>query len=292
MQSADNFHQEKIKSKQYREKMAQNPQEIRKNEIAWWMEEYGFFGEFYLDGDDSVEGYLTAKKQMLQERTQVEVDGLVNLLGLKRESVILDLPCGYGRHSIELAKRSFTVVGSDLNSNFLKVARERAGACNVRLELRQENMIDINYDQEFDVLINMFYAFGFFETDAENLKVLTNFYNALKPCGKFLFHTDVNISRIFNGKYKHDETRSLKSGGELRIIDLYDEETKRINGAWIIKDKENNVIRKNYSVRVYPEEEFIDFCRQVGFKRFSSYGYWDGTPYSDDTEDLIIIAEK
>ncbi|CAF4819188.1 unnamed protein product [Rotaria sp. Silwood2] len=70
-------------------------------------------------------------------------------------------------------------------------------------------MIDINYDNEFDAVINMFYSFGFFETDEENNQVLQNFYNALKPGGKFLFHTDVNIPRILSGKYKEDETRHL-----------------------------------------------------------------------------------
>jgi hypothetical protein len=44
-----------------------------------------------------------------------------------------------------------------------------------------ENMIDIDYQNEFDVVINMFYSFGFFENDQENEKVLSNFYNALKP---------------------------------------------------------------------------------------------------------------
>lgn len=115
MQSVNQFSQEKI----------QQDNREEKNEPVWWSEEYGFFSEFYMDGDNSIDGYLVAKKQMLEERTQTEVDGLINLLELEKDSLILDLPCGYGRHSIELARRNFKIVGSDLNSVFLKVAKKK-----------------------------------------------------------------------------------------------------------------------------------------------------------------------
>ena len=258
--------------------------------IEWWMEEYGFFGEFYLEGDNSEEGYLQTKKQTLKERTIAEVDGIINLLGLGNGVRILDIPCGYGRHSIELAKRGFSIVGSEINSVHLDKAKEISEKEKVEINFQKENMIDISYNFEFDAVINMFYSFGFFETDEENLKVLQNFYDALKPGGRLLFHTDVNIPRILNGKYKEDEERNLASGKKLRIIDKYNPATKRIDGTWIIKD--GGEIKKDYSVRVYAKEEFIDICKKVGFAKFSAYGDWGGSEYSEDSEDMIIIAEK
>ncbi len=67
----------------------------------WWSEEYGFFGNFYMEGDNSKEGYRISQKQSLQERTNAEVDGVLNLLNLQPGSKVLDCLCGYGRHSIE-----------------------------------------------------------------------------------------------------------------------------------------------------------------------------------------------
>jgi SAM-dependent methyltransferase len=259
--------------------------------IEWWMEEYGFFGKFYLEGDNSQEGYLQSKKQGLEERTIAEVNGIVKLLGLQNQERILDIPCGYGRHSIELAKRCFKVVGSEINSVHLDKARKSADKEQVRIDFRKENMIDNRYNAEFDAVINMFYSFGFFETNEDNLKVLKNFYNALRLGGKLLFHTDVNVPRILNGKYKEDEERNLASGKKLRIIDKYNPITKRIEGTWIIKNN-GDEIKRNYSVRVYTKEEFIDICKEVGFTKFSTYGGWGGMDYSEDSEDMIIIAEK
>lgn len=256
----------------------------------WWSEEYGFFGEHYLEGDNSKEGYLIEKKQTLNERTAAEVKGIINLLDLKGGEKILDVPSGYGRHSIGLAREGFDVTGSELNSVHLQKAIENAAGTSVKFT--QENMIDISYNEEFDAVINMFYSFGFFDTDTENKKVLVNFFNALKPGGKFLFHTDVNIPRIISGKYREDETRNLSSGKTLRIIDIYNPVDKKIHGTWVIKDINGVERKKDYAVRVYDIEEFISLCKDVGFKSFETYSDWDKTPYSEDSEDMIIIAIK
>lgn len=258
----------------------------------WWSEEYGFFGHHYIEGDNSLDGYLIGRKQDLRDRTITEVDGIVRLLNLQGNERILDVPSGYGRHSIELAKRGFSVTGLELNSIHIDKAISDAKSVNVNVRFVKGNMIDIPFQREFNVVINMFYSFGFFETDAENSKVLEGIYDALAPGGQFLFHTDVNISRIISGKYREDENRRLESGKSLRIIDAYDPNTKRINGAWIITDSYHSEIRKNYSVRVYTAQEFTEFCRQVGFEHFQIFGDWDLTPYSDESEDMIIIAHK
>jgi len=258
----------------------------------WFGEDYGFFGEFYLEGDNSREGYLISQKQSLIERTQTEVDGAVRLLDLRVGQNVLDIPCGYGRHSIELAKKGFRVLGSDLNSVHLERAQAYAAEKGVDVIWKQEDMIEISYFQEFDAVINMFYSFGFFETDEENEMVLRNFFRALKPGGKFLFHTDVNIPRVLSGKYKEDETRRLVSGKSLRIIDKYNPEDKRMYGSWIIKDKHGREVRRDYSIRVYTEEEFVTMCEGVGFRHFQSYGDWNRTPYTKDSEDMIIVAKK
>lgn len=260
--------------------------------LPWWSEEYGFFGDFYIEGDNSKEGYLISKKQNLKQRTITEVDGIIRLLNLKSKSKILDCPCGYGRHSIELAKRKFVMTGSDLNSKHLSIAKKEASNNSVIINFKKENMLDLNYDSEFDAVINMFYSFGFFESDEDNFKVLQNFYKSLKPNGKFLMHTDVNIPFIEAGKYKHDETRPLTNGNALRIIDKYDPTTKRIDGLWIIKNEEDEEIKKYYSVRVYTKDEFIELCKKAGFRFCEAYSDWGKNPYSENSEDMIIVAIK
>ncbi len=261
-------------------------------DVKWWMPEYGFFGTFYMEGDNSVEGYLDCRKQNLAERTDMEAKGVISLLNLSPGSKLLDCPCGYGRHSNCLSEHGIDVVGYDINSVHLEQAIKNAKAKGLKTKFRQGNMLEIDLSAEFDAVINMFYSFGFFDTDEENFKVLVNFYNALKEGGKFLMHTDVNIPRIKSGNYKFDEHRELISGNRLRIVDEYDEATKRINGRWIIKEVSGITRDVDYSVRVYEKAEFVDMCRQAGFGDVKVYADWDGSDYSGDAEDMIVIACK
>lgn len=261
------------------------------SKTPWWSEEYGFFGSFYMEGDASKEGYLIEKKQSLDDRTKAEVDGVIKLTGIKENARILDCPCGYGRHSIELSKRGFKVVGSDINSAHLQKAIEDAKKNSLIIIFNKESMIDLEYNSEFDAVINMFYSFGFFDTDEENERTLKNFYNALKPGGKFLMHTDVNVPRIINGKYKEDEERNLTTGKTLRVIDSYNQVTKRIEGSWIINDNKKQE-KKDYSVRVYTKEEFEGLCKKIGFFSVITYSDWNGLAYSEDAEDMIVVATK
>ncbi len=265
---------------------------MKNNNPQWWSEEYGFFGDFYMEGDNSREGYRISQKQNLKQRTKTEVEGIINLLNLKPKAKILDCPCGYGRHSIGLAQKDFIVTGCDLNSKHLACAKKEAEKKSVKVKFMQANMLNIDFSAEFDAVINMFYSFGFFEKDEDNFKVLENFFHALKPNGQFLMHTDVNIPFIEAGKYKHDETRTTVNNQALRIVDNYDSVKKRINGFWILVDNKGNQIKKDYSVRVYTKEEFIELCKKAGFRFCQAYSDWDKKPYSDDSEDMMIVATK
>jgi SAM-dependent methyltransferase len=259
--------------------------------LPWWDERAGFFGEFYVLGDHSIEGHLTERRQSVDERTVSEVDGLVRLLELTSPSRILDVPCGYGRHTIELALRGYEVVGNDINELHLEIARKKAQQQGVCPNFLKENMLFLDHPCEFDVLINMFYSFGFFNSDAENMMVLKNFFSALKPGGIFLMHTDVNIPRITSGKYKTAESRELESGGNLHICEHYNHVTKRIDGSWTI-EANDKISSKPYSVRVYDENEFKNLCIEVGFESCLSYGDWFGGSYRQDSEEIIFVATK
>src|SRR5262245_38216706 len=132
----------------------------------FWEEGAGFFGKPYMEGDDSIEGYLTTPMG-LEERTGRELNGIVSLLKLQPGRSILDCPCGYRRHSIGLAKLGYKVVGCDINGEMLEPAlRSAEGVPN--LLFIKENMLNIGYQEEFDAVINLFFSFGFFETDDEN----------------------------------------------------------------------------------------------------------------------------
>lgn len=257
--------------------------------LQWWEENAGFFGRGYMEGDDSLEGYLTSA-QTLDERSDCEAAGVVRILGLQAGQQLLDCPTGYGRHALRLARLGLRVTGVDINDAELEVARGHGqkGAEFLKMDMRH-----LDFQADFDAVINMFYSFGFFASDEENFQVLVNFYNALKPGGRFLMHTDVHIPRVEQNKYKHVEQRRLKSGRQLEIVDVYDAATKRMNGTWRLISNNTQVQELTpYSVRVYTFEEFTDWCYRAGFSQVTAYGDWCGAPLTDESEDMIVIAHK
>jgi len=81
---------------------------------------------------------------------------------------ILDLCCGYGRCSIELAKRDYEVTGQDINPLFLREARKKAQKTGVRIRLLKRGMRRIIFQREFDVILNLFASFCYFKKEADH----------------------------------------------------------------------------------------------------------------------------
>ena len=105
--------------------------------------------------------------------TERETAFVVEALGLQEGDRVLDLACGHGRHAIALAQRGMVVTGQDLNEDYLRMARERRQRVKgVEIETVHGDMRDIPFTDEFDAVINMFTAFGYFESEEEDEKVL------------------------------------------------------------------------------------------------------------------------
>ena len=86
---------------------------------------------------------------------------------------MLDLACGHGRHSVELARHGCAVTGVDLSEPSLALAAARAAEAGVDLRLRAgRHAPDRVRRGEFDAVINMFTAFGYFADEADNRLVL------------------------------------------------------------------------------------------------------------------------
>lgn len=259
----------------------------------WWKASEGFFNDIYLEGDNSFEGFLKSP-QDLETRTKAELEGIIKLCKLKSGGKVMDLPCGYGRHTISLARKGYSVTGVDINDKFLKTASSVAkglGLTNVKFI--KKDMRHMEFKNLFNAAINMFYSFGFFESEDDNLLSLKNFYRALKPGGKFLLHTHITLPKIINGDYLKHELRILKTGNKLELFRDYNPVTKREVGQWYILNQDGSKkISSPYSMRIYDTNEFDNMCKKAGFKKIDFYGDWNGTKYNDKSQLLIMVATK
>ncbi|WP_151736860.1 class I SAM-dependent methyltransferase ['Paenibacillus yunnanensis' Narsing Rao et al. 2020] len=128
------------------------------------------------------------------KNTLAEVDFVLEELGLSPGGSILDIGCGTGRHSIELAKRGYRVTGVDLSAGMLEEARKAAAEARIQVEWVQCDAVKYMAGSAFDAVICLCEgAFGLVGRGEEPLEhdmaILQRISDALKPGGRLLLTT-------------------------------------------------------------------------------------------------------
>jgi SAM-dependent methyltransferase len=132
---------------------------------------------------------------------------------------VLDVGCGTGIHSIELARRGYEVLGVDLSQKMIEVAREKSRAAGVTgVYFLQADATRLEFEEEFDAVIAMYGVISYFTCDENLLEFLRSLRRALKKGGVFVFDTwnltGVLYKRVF---YETPSTSIRKSGSMLAI---------------------------------------------------------------------------
>lgn len=130
--------------------------------------------------------------------TTGEVDFIEKEIGYNKSIKILDIGCGTGRHSIELAKRGYTVTGIDLSESLLSKAKKQAQREGLEIEFFHKDARDFNFKENYDLAIMMCEgAFPLMETDDMNFSILTNVFLSLRKSGKLFSQHSMAYSLFF-----------------------------------------------------------------------------------------------
>jgi SAM-dependent methyltransferase len=220
------------------------------------------------------------------ERSDAEIAMWTTLLELNSPLKILDLACGFGRHANRLAALGHSVMGVDVTSGFLELARQEAESLGVQVEYRQADMRQINFVEEFDRVLLLFTSFGYFEDD-ENAKVMENMARALKPGGMLgldIPNRDVIVRDL-------PASHVIEKGDSLIINRLsFDMLTGRFhNRRIVIRDG----VRKDkpHSIRLYTATEIREMLKRVGLEDCKILGN-NGQSLSSTSSGMSVIARK
>lgn len=216
--------------------------------------------------------YLKTDSDVVDDEaiTRKEVDLFLNILKPDYDDNILDLACGQGRHSIEMARRGYkNIEGLDRSHYLIQKAKAEAKKHGLQVRFREGDAREIPYPADtFDAVMILGNSFGYFETTQEDLKVLKEVFRVLKPWGKILIdvtdgeHMKKNFQprswEWIDKKYFVCRERSLSVDGE------------RLISREVIAHVDKGVIADQfYAERLYTRESITNFLKAAGFSKIN-----------------------
>jgi SAM-dependent methyltransferase len=238
-----------------------------------WYEEW-FSNKFYLE--------------LYRHRNEKEARDIINLMQrnvpLPVNSKVLDVCCGAGRHSIELARRGYDVTGIDLSPYLISEAKralKKSDEKNLKAQFHIKDMRDFSFGNSFDIVLNIFSSFGYFEKDKDNFKVFDNVSASLKKGGYFIFDF-LNESYIKKSLVPYSED---KCEGNTII------QKRKIENGFVYKEILIGNSKYNERIRLYTLNEIKLSLNSLNLKAENIFGDYYGSEFNKlNSKRLIIIS--
>jgi SAM-dependent methyltransferase len=200
----------------------------------------------------------------------------------------LDLCCGFGRIGLELSRRGFAVTGVDITETYLNAGRDDAAHEGLEIEFIQEDVRRFKHPDFFDLAVNLYISFGYFEDPADDLLFVRNAYESLKSGGSFIIETlgkEIAVRDFVEAEWFERAGYTVLT--EYSPADSW----AGLKNRWIlIKDGER--IEKTFTQRLYAASELRQLLFDAGFSAVELYGNWDEAPYDQRAEVLIAVGRK
>ena len=236
-----------------------------------------FFSDFYLRAfADDARG-AEAERQAL---------AAARLAGCPEGGDLLDVPCGFGRHSLPLARAGYRVVGVDRSQALIDEARRRAG------DARRPKLVRADYrqlpfaDASFDAALNLFTSLGYLG-DEEDTKALAEIGRVLRPGGRLLvesMHRDLLVR-----EFREQDWRLLGEGRLLLEQRTFDAAAGVAQTTQTLIGTSGERDSRTFSIRVYSATELTAMLGAAGLADVRCFGDLDGGPFGTGTR-LVAVA--
>ena len=246
--------------------------------------------------------------------TDKELDFVESFIEWGKDSEILDLGCGQGRHSIELYKRGYeNISGVDFSEQNIKKASALAREHSTFPMFMCADARKLKLGRKFDVVLCLFDVIGSFRSEDDNMRILKTIRHHLKKGGKAIVSVmnmelteHIAIHRVSLKEFPQEILKLPPSDTMSRSGDIFKPEHFLINtddGLVYRKEQftDDDMISAEYLVadKRYYMSEFESFVKKAGFvvkeKRFVQAGHFERPLSSTDSrakEILFVLATE
>jgi cyclopropane fatty-acyl-phospholipid synthase-like methyltransferase len=228
------------------------------------------------------------RKARPPEQTRLEADFLARTLSLPPGGRVLDVPCGDGRHALDLASRGFGVTGVDLSQEQIEAARKSAAAARLSVDWRQADMRDLPWKSEFDGAFCFGNSFGYIEP-AGLREFVQAISRALKPGARFVLDSGMTAESILP---------NLREREWMQVEDILFLEENRYHAAEGCLETIYTFVRGGERLTrtglhwIYTLREIRSLLAEAGLVAEEQYSNLDGVPFRAGLPYLILVATK
>ena len=228
--------------------------------------------------------YHILYKKRDELEAEVFIDALLKFIQPNSGSRVLDVACGKGRHSIYLSRKGFDVTGFDLSFESIRHNKKFE---NEKLTFYLHDMREVFRSNYFDLVLNLFSSFGYFEKERDNIRCINSHATALKKGGIFVLD-------YFNAKkviHTGDSSSNIVIDGINFLIE------KSIQNDFVRKkitfsDKGHSLFFEENLLLA--EKKIIDkYFNIAGLEVYKLFGSYELEPFDEkNSERLIVLAKK
>ena len=237
-----------------------------------------FFDDFYTKTYTHLDKEITVK----------QVDFIIDILKIEKKHKILDIPCGFGRHSLELTKRGYDVTGMEYHQTQIDRAKKLMKEEGVEFPIIQADMRNIPHEGKYDRLYNYFTSFGYF-IDEENEETVRQFNKALKPGGLLLLESmnrDWIIKNMDPGRIHHNDDGSI-----FLEESEFDPLTSRMHGTHTLVKPGAKIEKRELNLRTYSAHELINLFSANGFEIERVCNH-EGKDFTTWSKRIVMVIRK
>ena len=213
-------------------------------------------------------------------------------------SKVLDAGCGLGRISVELAALGLDVTGVDIIQSELDAARDSAQAEGVELTLVNQDLRTFHAQNQFDCAVNLYTSFGYCDTVDEDMQILRNIAESVKPGGTFIMEcTSRETAILYWTPGEEFERAGYKVVTHFEVTGAWE----GLKSQWTLYPENADlkkspapqpVVDHTFIQRLYPATFLRNKLMEFGFSKAEVYGDFDFSPYAENARTMVLIGIK
>ncbi len=228
------------------------------------------------------------QRAITPEWTEREADFLVDTLNIQPGAALLDIPCGHGRHTIELARQGFRLTSLDISTEFIQSLRQQVAAENLPVEVIHGDLLKTNIKSGFDGAYCLGNSFGYVDFDGMQVFV-EKVANALKPGARFVINSGLVAESILANfpLTKHYVLGDLTM--DIRNSYVMEESYMATELLYTKAGRSEKHYFKHY---VYTLSEIRRLLAMHGLRIIALYNSTEKLPYQLADPQLYMVAQK